>query len=93
MTAQPGQGDALTKLLLEAAEVLGDNADCELYVISRSAADPDAVLVTEVWTSEGAHDASLGDERVRAVIERAKPLIAGMVEPIVMRPVGGKGLS
>ena len=90
--ARPGEGDALAAILLEAAELLDDFDDCLLYVISRSPEDPDAVWVTEAWTTKEAHDASLQDERVRRVIERAMPLIVGAPETTTLRPVGGKGL-
>ena len=90
--AQPQQGDALAELLLEAAEALGANPECELYVISRSPDDADAVWVTEVWTSPDAHRASLEDNRVRELITQARPLIAGLGERFELSPVGGKGL-
>src|SRR5947208_1602725 len=48
-TAQPGQGDALTEMLLAAAEALRTNDDCLLYLVSRSPDDPDVIAVTEVW--------------------------------------------
>lgn len=91
--AQPGQGDRLAEILVRAAEGLGDTADCELYVISRSPDDPDAVWVTEVWTSREAHGASLDDEATRQLIAQARPLIAGMGERFELAPVGGKGLN
>jgi quinol monooxygenase YgiN len=93
IVAAPGQGDALAALLLEAADVLGDGfPECRLYLVSRSAADHESVWVTEVWTDREAHDASLRDERVRAVITRARPIIASRADSTELRPVGGKGL-
>jgi quinol monooxygenase YgiN len=92
ITAQPGQGDALANLLLEAADSLRDLDDCRLYVVSRSPDEPDAVWVTEAWASREAHAASLTDERTKAQIQRALPLIAGMSEATELRPIGGKGL-
>ena len=63
-----------------------------MYVVSRSDDDPDAVWVTEIWTSREAHRASLEDERIRQIITRAKPLIAGLGERIELLPLGGKGV-
>lgn len=63
-----------------------------MYVVSRSADDPDAVWVTEVWASQAAHQASLEDERIREIIARARPLIAGLGERFELSPLGGKGL-
>lgn len=90
--AQPGQGDALADLLVQASQALDANADCELYIISRAPDDPDAVWVTEVWTSADAHQASLEDQSVRELITQARPLIAGLGEHFELEPLGGKGL-
>jgi quinol monooxygenase YgiN len=91
-TAQPGKGDDLAALLLEAANALGRLEECRLYVIGRIAGDPDAVLVYEVWDSAEAHRASLDREDTKAAIERGRPLIAGMSDRIEFEPAGGKGL-
>jgi quinol monooxygenase YgiN len=90
--ARPGQGDSLAEVLVQAAAALEANAECELYVVSRSDDDPEAVWVTEVWTSREAHRASLEDDRIRALIGQARPLIAGPGERFELSPVGGKGL-
>jgi quinol monooxygenase YgiN len=91
-TAQPGRGDELAGLLLEAADGLRADADCLFYIVSRSPDDPDTVLVTEAWTSREAQNASLEDEQTRALIARAMPLMAGRPEATHLRPLGGKGL-
>jgi quinol monooxygenase YgiN len=93
LLAQPGKGDELETILLEAAAALGADADCLLYVVSRQADNPEAVWVTEAWTSGDAHRASLENEATRALIQRAMPLIGELPERgIELRPVGGKGL-
>jgi quinol monooxygenase YgiN len=93
LLAQPGKGDELEAILLEAAEALEADDDCLLYVVSRQPDDSEAVWVTEAWTSREAHRASLEDEATRALIQRAMPLIAELPErSIELRPVGGKGL-
>ncbi len=48
--------------------------------------------VTEAWTSREEHERSLEDKGVRALIERARPLIAEIGDRTELRPVGGKGL-
>lgn len=90
-TAKPGQRDALSDILLEAAAAARTVKECEVYIINVSEAEPDAVWVTEVWSSAEAHKASLDDPKTKASIARAMPLIAG-VESIPVVPVGGKGL-
>lgn len=89
--AKPGQRDALIALLLEAST--GEQMPgCRLYVVSEIPSEPDAASVSEVWDDKAAHDASLQLERVRAVMTRARPLIAEMGESLELRPVGGQGL-
>lgn len=92
ITAQPGQRDGLVAGLLEAAALMQHVPGCELYIVNVSATEPDAVWVTEVWSSAAAHQASLQLEETRALIKRNMPLIAGG-ERIEIVPVGGKGLS
>jgi quinol monooxygenase YgiN len=91
-TAQPGKGDDLAALLLEAANAMRRLDDCLLYLIGRVPDEPDAVLVYEVWTSAEAHHASLDNEETKAAIARGRPLIAGMSDRVEFEPAGGKGL-
>ncbi|CAG7650813.1 putative quinol monooxygenase [Paenibacillus allorhizosphaerae] len=88
--AHPGKGEALAEILLEAAEQCKSVEGCDLYIINVSEDDPDTIWVTELWNDLEAHDASLRNEDAIAMIQRAKPLIAG-VEPIKLKPLGGKG--
>ncbi|MCA1600431.1 MAG: antibiotic biosynthesis monooxygenase [Acidobacteria bacterium] len=93
LRAKRGRGDALAELLLEAAAALNSNTDCMLYLVSRSPDDNDVVLVTEVWTTREAHDSSLQDEAVKALIQRGMPLIVDMPTSTEFLPAGGKGLT
>jgi quinol monooxygenase YgiN len=92
LLAKPGQRDALIALLMESASG-PPMPGCRLYVVSEVPAEPDAIAITEVWDDKAAHDASLQVERVRSVIAKARPLIAGMGESLELRPVGGLGLE
>ncbi|HEX8856867.1 MAG TPA: putative quinol monooxygenase [Thermoleophilaceae bacterium] len=91
--AQPGKGDALAAILLEAARGLESNPDCELYAIHRSPDEPDSVWVTEVWKSREAHGASLEDPGAKELIQQARPIIAGIGERRELQPLGGKGIG
>ena len=91
--AQPGQRDALVEVLLEAARMLADMPECELYFVNTVPDESDAIWVTELWTSEEAHARSLDRDDVRALIQRGRPLIADMAEQVRLAPVGGKGLQ
>lgn len=91
-SARPGRRGELADLLLQAAALLERNPDCLHYVVSTSD-EPEAVWVSEIWTDEAAHAASLAPEDVRDLIERARPLIADMSERQQLEVRGGKGLS
>jgi quinol monooxygenase YgiN len=87
-----GKRDEFAELLLEAAKALESIPGCELYVVSISPTEPNAILVTEVWKSAEDHKASLALESTRAAIERGRPLIAGFEQRTEFQPLGGKGL-
>jgi quinol monooxygenase YgiN len=91
ITAVPGQRDALAAILLEAAALMESVDGCEKYIVNLAVDEPDAILVNEIWRDAAAHQASLTLESTRALIGRGRPLIAG-VEPVRLRPIGGKGL-
>ncbi|RIX53965.1 antibiotic biosynthesis monooxygenase [Paenibacillus nanensis] len=91
MTAQPGKRDELVQILLQAAEGLTSNPGCELYIVNISEDNPDDIWVTELWRDAEAHADSLKDPGAMELIQKARPLIAG-IEPVRLRPVGGKGL-
>lgn len=93
MMAHPGQRDALRDVLLEAADLVADLPGCEVWIVNTMPDDPDAIWVTEVWRSEADHAASLTGEDVKAIIARARPLIAEFGERFALEPVGGKGLT
>ena len=90
--ARPGQRDRLIELLLEAARSR-TMPGCRLYVVSEVPAEPDAISIIEAWDDKSAHDASLQLDTVRAVIAKARPLIAGMGASVELRPIGGQGLD
>ena len=48
--------------------------------------------MTEVWTDEAAHRASLQVPEVRAAIQRGLPLIKTFSDATVTTPVGGVGM-
>lgn len=85
LIAHPGKRDELAEILLEAAAMLRDNEDCELYIVNVSDSDPNAVWVTELWSSQDAHASSL-----QGADTSGRALIAG-AEPLRLKPLGGKG--
>ncbi len=91
LTAAPNEGQVLAKIMLEASAVVASLQGCELYVVQQSLTDETQVLITEVWTSQEDHQASLSHELVRALIGKAKPIITGM-EHHRAKCLGGHGL-
>ena len=91
-SSQHGKRDELVGYLLRAAELLERNPDCIHYIVSTTD-EPGAVWVSEVWTDEAAHGASLEPPDIRALIHEARPLIAGMSDRTQLTVHGGKGLA
>jgi quinol monooxygenase YgiN/mannose-6-phosphate isomerase-like protein (cupin superfamily) len=92
MTAKPGQGEALADKMLKVAEGLREVAGCDLYVVNRSAAEPETVWVTELWRSQEELDAALQNPDASEGIQE----VLGMVdrdsfERIDLEPLGGVG--
>lgn len=88
MTALPGKGDEVIALLLAAPSLSND--DCVVFLVGRSASDPDVVYVTEGWTSQEAHSAFFATEPAQALVAKLQPLMAGESEYTDELPVGGK---
>ena len=88
MTARPGKGDELVSYLLAAPSLPSD--DCVVFLVSRSAGDPDVVHVTEGWTTQEAHAAFFATEQAQALVARLQPLLAGESVYVDAVPVGGK---
>ncbi|MEU1246362.1 putative quinol monooxygenase [Micromonospora arida] len=88
MTAQPGKADELIHLLLDAPSLPHD--DCLVFMVSRSASNPDVVHVIEGWTSTEAHSAFFAGEQAQALVAKLQPLLAGDSTYSDAVPVGGK---
>lgn len=93
LLAKPGERAPFVAILREAAAIVGRMEGCHLYVVSEDLSDPEAIWVFEVWDSKAAHDASLQDDSVRALIARAMPLMGGPPDGIELEVVGGHGLE
>lgn len=92
LTARPGLGDQLVDLLLTGLDEgsPGASEHCLVYLVSRSASDPDVVHVTEGWTSEADHHRAFAGERAQAIVARIDPLLAGESQYTDHVPVRGK---
>jgi quinol monooxygenase YgiN len=83
--AGPGKGDALVALLLTAEP----SEHCVLYLVGRSASNPDTVYVTEGWTSKDAHAENFASARAKAFIAKLAPLVVEGSRYEDEVPVGG----
>ncbi|MFJ8788609.1 putative quinol monooxygenase [Streptomyces sp. NPDC102462] len=92
LTARPTMGDQLVDLLLTGLDdgSPGASEHCLVYLVSRSASDPDVVHVTEGWTSEEDHHRVFAGEAAQAIVARIEPLLAKESEYTDYVPVRGK---
>ena len=89
MRAAPGRRDELLAILLDST---GSMPGCLSYIVASDPADADSIWITEVWTDEASHKASLSLLQVQAAIAKARPIIAGFDSQTRTTPVGGVGL-
>ena len=92
LVAWPGQRDALAAVMLDEKAALASMPGCRLYLILANEQEPDTLLVTELWDSAEAHQASLSLPSVAETIARARPLLE-RVEGEELIFLGGTGLE
>ncbi|WP_406374239.1 antibiotic biosynthesis monooxygenase [Streptomyces sp. NBC_01550] len=92
LTAKPGMGDQLVDLLLTGLNEgsPGASEHCVLYLVFRSASDPDIVHVTEGWTSQENHHRIFAGEAAQAIVAQIDGLLAKESEYTDYVPVRGK---
>jgi len=92
LTARRGLGDRLVDLLLTGLNEgsPGASEHCVVYLVSRSASDPDVVHVTEGWTSQDDHHRIFAGEAAQAIVAQIDPLLAKAPQSTDYVPVRGK---
>ena len=93
LIAQTGKRGDVTTILLRAAELVGGLPGCRMYIVCEGSSNENAVWVFETWDDKESHDASLKDERVRALINEARPLMGGAPDGAELRVIGGHGIA
>jgi quinol monooxygenase YgiN len=88
MTALPGKADEVIETLLDAPSLPND--DCFVFLVSRSASDPDVVHVTEGWVSEEAHGRFFASDEAQAFTAKVQALVTADSQYADELPVGGK---
>ena len=78
MTAKPGMGDQLVKLLMTGLDEgnPGSTEWCVVYLVSRSASNPDIVTVQEGWTTEEDHHRIFGGAAAQAIVAQFADILA-----------------
>ena len=78
LTARPGMGDRLVDLLLTGLHEgsPGASEHCVVYLVSRSASDPDVDHVTEGWTIEEDDPLIFAGEAAQAIVAQIGELLA-----------------
>ncbi|MCF2946698.1 antibiotic biosynthesis monooxygenase [Paraglaciecola aquimarina] len=92
LTAEAGKGGALAVIMLKAQELVTAMSGCQAYIVQLSVSDEHTILITEVWENKAAHQASLANPQVLALITQAKPLITNMQHQIG-KPIGLDGIN
>jgi quinol monooxygenase YgiN len=92
LIAQPGKRETFTAIMLRAAALVGTMPGCKQYVVTHDAADDVTIWIMEIWEDQAAHDASLQNEGVRALIAEAMPLMGGEPDGAALTVVGGHGI-
>ncbi len=72
----PDKREELVAHMLETAELMRHVPGCLLYLVATTE-DPNEVAITELWTDQGAHEASLQAPGVGEFIGRARPVMQG----------------
>ncbi len=82
----------MADLMLQASHIVASMKGCKLYLVQQSLSDEHEILITELWTRKEDHQASLAHTAVRALINRARPIIASM-DGKPARLIGGHGVA
>ena len=93
LLAQKGRRSELIDILKQAAYLVGEIPQCRLYVVNEDLSNESHVWIYELWDDKDSHDASLGNEQVRALIADARPLLACAPDGAELRAVGGHGVG
>ena len=84
ITLHPGKRDEMVEILRSSADGM---PGCLSYFVAKDSADENVVWVTEVWHSAEDHQASLSLPAVKAVLPRARSLVANLEKVAVTNPV------
>jgi quinol monooxygenase YgiN len=93
LVAQSGKRAELVEILKQASDLVGMIPQCFLYLVNVDLANETHIWIYELWDDKESHDASLSNEQVRALISKAKPLLAAAPDGAELLAVGGHGVD
>ena len=93
LVAQNGRRAELVEILKQASRIVGKISQCRLYIVNEDLSNETHVWVYELWDDKQSHDESLSNEDVRALISKAKPLLAAAPDGAELSMVGGHGVD
>jgi quinol monooxygenase YgiN len=92
IAARAGRHGELVAKFAEAADMQASNPACELTLVSTSPGDPDAVFLTEVWTSAEEHRRATQSPEVQAWAAGMPELVDGPAQTTPLDVVRAAGL-
>lgn len=92
MTAKPGLGDQLVDLLRSGLQEgnPGASEHCRVFLVCRSASNPDVAHVTEGWTTEEDHHRLFAGPAAQSIVSRFADLLAEEPTYVDFTPVDGR---
>jgi quinol monooxygenase YgiN len=92
LVAKEGMGDDMAKALGKMVEAVENEPGTEVYVMHRSAQEPDAIWFYELYTDAAANGAHSSSDAMKQMITDLADLIGGRPEITLLEPVAGKGI-
>jgi quinol monooxygenase YgiN len=90
--AQPGKRDELVTALRAAIDNANTEEETRYYILHTNDADPDAVLLYELYENQDALVAHGSSDAFKAIGAGLREVAAGRPELTFLKPVMGKGL-
>jgi quinol monooxygenase YgiN len=89
VTSHPHQRPALIALMLKLRDLAARSPGCLLFLVEIAVDEPNIVWTTEVWRSQGEHDACADSAAAAKIADEIAPLLATPPEIWPLTPVGG----
>lgn len=92
LVAKEGRGDDMAKALGKMIDAVQSEPGTEVYVMHRSAQEPDAVWFYELYADVDANAAHSSSDAMKEMFTDLADIIGGRPEITVLEPVAGKGV-